>query len=384
MSRKTRTPKDKLVVKLKETMSTLRRPNPRHKLDVALAPAAFATRSSVPSQSRQLLQQIRSPFTTTSTVRGPYCGQPTGLFSLRQRTTISVAAGYVAVIIAQPNFYGGFHWICATNLPGNVPSTTHFNTLGVWPSAGTANNLYPESRVVGGGLRVVNTTQTLNVGGEITAGFLPADTFTAGGTGAVSLPATYADLVNLPILAATVPGAPVEVVHSLGASGGYNIDEFTGLGIPTTIANIINGTQPTGFCCIAINNSTANPITFAVEVVFHLEGIPNQAYLNFVPLSISRMTFSEFERVMIDESERMPITRARTGQAALDDCDTMCQIGRAGSSVMSALKNGAQSLLENETVREVTGQGVQALATTVAAAGRSYMARRHNHRLLLK
>jgi hypothetical protein len=229
---------------------------------------------------------------------------------------------------------------------------------------------------------MVNTTQTLNIAGTVTAGFLPADTFTAGGTGAVSLPATYTDFGNLPGLAMVPPAEPIEVVQSLGASGGYNIDEFTGLGITTTVANILNGSQPVGFCCVTVNNLSANNLNFAAEIVFHYEGIPNQAYLNFVPAVISRMTYSEYERVLIEESFEMPRARTIVGKPALDDCDTWCQVSKGMAGLASGLHSAAKYALENETIREAAAAGVSHLtASAVNAAGRSYMAKRH---LLLK
>jgi hypothetical protein len=225
-------------------------------------------------------------------------------------------------------------------------------------------------------MRIVNTTQTLNVAGTILSGFLPADTFTAGATGALSLPTTYGAFAAFPTLSQAPPAEPVEILHSLGASGGYNIDEFTGLGITTTIANILNGSQPTGFLCIVINNLSANALQFSVEVVFHYEGIGNQAYLNFIPLEISRMTFAEFEACMIQESVDRPLSRVRQGQPALDDCDGWCQLGKAGSSLLGVAKETATTIMGNEAFREAAAAGIQHLTAQAAtAAGRSFMAK---------
>jgi len=324
----------------------------------------------------KFFDQLEHPFTTDRLVRGPYSGQATALYTLRQRYSFS-SSQEMFVLVAQPNYGSGLHVMFRQGASAGAVAAVDFTALTgtPWPGATVAATLFGASRCVGGGIRLVNTSPLTTASGVVAYGYLPGDAFTV-------LPATYSSITQLPLLNVEQLVKPVEVVMPLAAASNWAVMEYTQLGGATTSANLFTGTaDPYGFMLISGSGYAAGN-TFTVDVVFHYEALPLANVSTFLPVEISDMTYDEFERESIRFTKDNPVQYTRSGQSAVEDgCGMLCQLGgstasaaaAAGATIIHAAKDAAKSMFTRENIAAAAGAGARYLASRRGRAPSGYL-----------
>lgn len=263
-------------------------------------------KNSLTPSARAYLSQLLHPFETNVLTRGPFSGQPTGIYKQYVRGTITVPTSGFAGVIATPYpLAAALSWT-PTSIAGTIAPADF--ALVPYAAQGSVAATYYGLRPLAGGLRVTATGTPNTVAGTMYLG-----NFTPGQS---VLGVNYSAITSSQLFRSQHAFTPGEVIFPIDMGISVMGAEYRLLSA-SAVSNVL-GDYLYAFPAIFIAGASVSQ-TFTYEATFIMEGISNGTATGFTSLENSDLTIDQWQRACMTEPKVLGSRLARSGSNAVTD-----------------------------------------------------------------
>jgi hypothetical protein len=252
------------------------------------------------------LEQLLHPFDTQHIVRGPFTGQPTGLYKQTVKGTITVPATGWCGVIATPYFQNAALTWAPASIAGAIAEADF--TAVPYGAAASVAATYWGLRPLAGGVKLTATGTPNTVTGTMYCGLATP--------GMTILAVNYSAFAQTPFFRSQQAFTPGEAIFEVDCGVANMGLEYRNLS-STSRATVLNDSFY-AFPMIFVTGATAAQ-TFAYEATFIMEGMPNGSSTGFATFDTSRLTYDDFQRVLMAVPRVVGGRFVRSGMSAIAD-----------------------------------------------------------------
>jgi len=302
MTRKNRKPKVLVVT----TSKAAPKPRPRVRRNRSKTSRSTEERTAMEQYRSQLLH----PFETQVLTRGPFSGQPTGLFTVTQEVVLNLYVGNQGWggIIMTPYLQTVAAVWNPTGIVGNVVAGD-FYSVAANNYASVISN-YSAWRPLAGAVKLINSTNLLNSMGVVRAG-----TFSPGQK---IIGASYNALLSYSNFTTCPANSPVEALYlpdtGIGQQGG-EYRALTSTNLTTVLSDGFYGNP----CIFITGLDTSKAYSFAFRIRWIMEALPTGTQDGVITCQSTSLTTDDWQRICMQLPHTTGSSLVRQGLDALVD-----------------------------------------------------------------